>query len=159
MDVEGMYQWMRLVWKKCIRRRVCFALVSLFQLVTFLSFFQLLIMDGFGAHTHDGVMRRLNGEYNTEVVILPPNTSYRLQPLDGGPNRSFKAFMRRQLRRRMIDIENKDAPTDADMCVVAVQGLIVFLILCSSGIYHPRVHQEILLSTVWRGRQSGTRFD
>jgi DDE superfamily endonuclease len=116
-------------------------------------------MDGFGAHTHDGVLRRLNGEYNTEVVILPPNTSYRLQPLDGGPNRSFKAFMRRQLRRRMIDIEQKGAPTDADMCVVAVQGLIVFLILCSSGIYHPRVHQEILLSTVWRGRQSGTRFD
>jgi hypothetical protein len=39
MDVEGMYQWMRLVWKKCIRRRVCFALVSLFQLITFLPFF------------------------------------------------------------------------------------------------------------------------
>jgi len=105
MDKTGMYAWMKLVWKRCPRRR-------------------LLIMDQFSAHKDAGVVSRLEGEYNTKVVFLPSNTSYLMQPLDGGPNRSFKAFMRKALRRRLVGIEDKSvAPTDADMCVIAVQGV------------------------------------
>jgi len=54
-------------------------------------------MDGFAVHKNDAILSRLDTEHNTRVVIIPPNLSHLKQPLDGGPNRSLKAFMRRTI--------------------------------------------------------------
>ena len=54
-------------------------------------------MDGFKVHTGAGVEDLFDSTYNTEVFILPPRLSHILQPLDGGPNRSLKALIRKYL--------------------------------------------------------------
>jgi len=53
-----------------------------------------LYMDNFGAHKTQEVQAAIR-QLHCEPQFFPPNSSHLLQPLDGGPNRSFKSTMRR----------------------------------------------------------------
>jgi len=79
-------------------------------------------MDGFSVHKNEVVMSRLE-ECNTSVVIIPPNISYLKQPLDGGPNRSLKAFMRRTIVQFVWDNPDHPALSDVDICRMIVAGV------------------------------------
>ena len=64
-----------------------------------------LLIDNFAAHESavKDLQQRPLGLRNTEVLFLPPNTTSRLQPLDQGIIRTFKAVYRRKWLRYMID--------------------------------------------------------
>lgn len=55
----------------------------------------MLVLDNFRGHKTPAVLEKMKS-INVTPMFLPPSTSHLSQPLDGGPNRSFKSNMRRQ---------------------------------------------------------------
>jgi hypothetical protein len=57
----------------------------------------LLIYDNFSAHVTDKVKKFMKETYPLiDIILLPPNTTPILQPLDVGINKPFKTFIRNQ---------------------------------------------------------------
>ena len=56
----------------------------------------LLIFDNFKGQCTEALLNLLD-ENNVSMVLIPPNCTDRLQPLDVNVNKSVKEFLRRQL--------------------------------------------------------------
>ena len=69
----------------------------------------LLFMDNCPAHTA-GILDIAN----VEVRFLPPNTTSKLQPLDGGIIRALKAHYRRRQALRTLEQFNKTMQLEQD---------------------------------------------
>ena len=72
----------------------------------------LLILDNCAAHGSSKLLPRLK---NTEILHLPPNMTSKLQPLDAGIIRSFKARYRLHLVRRILENIEKGLSKPADI--------------------------------------------
>jgi len=80
-----------------------------YQFIKFLSALPtdkkiLLIYDNFGGHKTDNVTNFLKKHLPlVEVLLLPPNTTSILQPLDVGINKSFKSHIRKKYLKWVIE--------------------------------------------------------
>jgi DDE superfamily endonuclease/Tc5 transposase-like DNA-binding protein len=88
------------------------------QFINFLSFLPrdkkiLLIYDNFGAHITEKVNTYIKKKLPLiEILLLPPNTTSILQPLDTGINKSFKSYVKDKYLEWLVEYfdENEVIP-------------------------------------------------
>ncbi len=62
----------------------------------FLNTRSVLVMDHYGSHIKEEILKEIKRVYKTEVVLVPKKCTFFAQPLDVALNNGFKAALRKE---------------------------------------------------------------